>query len=86
MKYVIPAAVTVKISIPASHLQNNVSNFVVDVELVTDASNTEEALINATNHLEKDFLKRIKIELKNYSISRKPIPLKKKKDTPNEAE
>lgn len=77
MRYFIPAAVTIEISVPGRSGTYSTSNFTVDIELVTEAADVKEALKKAEKHLEKKFLKQISLRLKNYSISSKPIPLQK---------
>ncbi len=77
MRYFIPAAATIEISVPARAGADTVSQFTINVELVTEAADVREALKKAERHLEKKFLKQISLKLKNYSISSKPIPLQK---------
>jgi hypothetical protein len=77
MRYFIPAAATIEISVPARSGADTVSTFTIDVELVTEAADVKEALKKAEKHLEKKFLKQISLRLKNYSISSKPIPINK---------
>ncbi|MFC2149787.1 hypothetical protein ACFLQ8_03700 [Candidatus Auribacterota bacterium] len=81
MKFVIPAAITLEISVPVRKGQFNSSNIVVDIELIVEADNEKDALRKAEEHIEKNFVKNIKTDLKNYSVSRNPIPFPKDKDT-----
>ena len=81
MRYFIPAAATIEISVPARSGANTVSTFTIDVELVTEAADVKEALKKAERHLEKKFLKHISLRLKSYSISSKPIPIQHNQET-----